>query len=205
MSLAHKGLDFRRVPTPFTGVPAVEGGVSKTVPVIRDGDTVVADSFEIALYLDEAYPERPSAVRRRRRQGDGALRRALVAAHHPPLSRRGGADSTSTQGWRRPTRPISARAARSATARRWRRSRRGARPGLPPSVPSLEPLRSMLGYQPFIGGAVAALCRLHRVRGVPVGAHHVAVPGACRRTTRCRLVRALPRPHGGLGRSVAAA
>ena len=39
MSLAHKGLDFRSVPTPFTSKsPAVEGGVSKTVPVIRDGD-----------------------------------------------------------------------------------------------------------------------------------------------------------------------
>src|SRR5918994_6757286 len=60
MSLAHKGLDYRRVPTPFTSVPAVEDGVSKTVPVIRDGDTVVADSFAIALYLDEAYPDRPT-------------------------------------------------------------------------------------------------------------------------------------------------
>ncbi len=48
------------MPTPFTSVPAVEGGVSKTVPVIRDGDTVVADSFTIALYLDDAYPDRPT-------------------------------------------------------------------------------------------------------------------------------------------------
>ena len=38
MALAHKGLAFERVPTPFTAVPAVEGGVSKTVPVIRDGE-----------------------------------------------------------------------------------------------------------------------------------------------------------------------
>ena len=60
MSLAHKGLEFQRVPTPFTSVPSVEGGVSKTIPVIRDGDAVVADSFAIALYLDEAYPDRPT-------------------------------------------------------------------------------------------------------------------------------------------------
>lgn len=60
MALAHKGLDFRSVPTPFTAVPEVEGGMSKTVPVIRDGDRVVADSFAIALYLEEAYPERPT-------------------------------------------------------------------------------------------------------------------------------------------------
>ncbi len=60
MSLAHKGLGFERVPTPFTGIPKVEGGVSKTVPVIRDGEKVVADSFAIAEYLEDAYPDRPS-------------------------------------------------------------------------------------------------------------------------------------------------
>ena len=41
-------------------MPEVEGGVSKTVPVIRDGDHVVANSFAIALYLDDAYPDRPT-------------------------------------------------------------------------------------------------------------------------------------------------
>ncbi|RUY48067.1 glutathione S-transferase family protein, partial [Mesorhizobium sp. M7A.F.Ca.CA.001.13.2.1] len=60
MALAHKGLDISTVPTRFLEVPAVEGGVSKTVPVIRDGETVLADSFAIALYLDEAYPDRPT-------------------------------------------------------------------------------------------------------------------------------------------------
>src|SRR6187549_3958189 len=60
MALAHKGLQFDCVPTPFTSVPEVEGGASKTVPVIRDGDKVVADSFAIALYLEDAYPDRPT-------------------------------------------------------------------------------------------------------------------------------------------------
>lgn len=59
MSLAHKGLDFNRVPTVFTAVPNIEDGVSKTVPVIRDGERVVRDSFDIAVYLDETYPDRP--------------------------------------------------------------------------------------------------------------------------------------------------
>ena len=57
MALAHKGLDFRSMPTTFTGVASVEEGMSKIVPVIRDGHKVVADSFDIALYLDEAYPD----------------------------------------------------------------------------------------------------------------------------------------------------
>ncbi len=59
-ALAHKGIDFERVPTPFTAVATVEGGAAKTVPVIRDGATVVADSFAIAQYLEERYPDRPS-------------------------------------------------------------------------------------------------------------------------------------------------
>ncbi|TIU21165.1 MAG: glutathione S-transferase family protein, partial [Mesorhizobium sp.] len=56
MALAHKGVDISTVPTRFLEVPTVEGGASKLVPVIRDGEKVVADSFAIALYLDEAYP-----------------------------------------------------------------------------------------------------------------------------------------------------
>ncbi|MCB1381625.1 MAG: glutathione S-transferase family protein [Notoacmeibacter sp.] len=60
MALAHKGLDFETVPTPFTKVPAVEGGVSKTIPVINDKGQVVADSFAIAEYLEDTYPDRPS-------------------------------------------------------------------------------------------------------------------------------------------------
>lgn len=60
MALAHKGLPFERSNVCFTGVPGVEGGVSKTVPVIRDGTKVVADSFMIAAYLEETYPDRPS-------------------------------------------------------------------------------------------------------------------------------------------------
>ena len=42
MSLAHKGLAY------------------ETVPVLRDGDLLVRDSFDIAVYLDEAYPDRPT-------------------------------------------------------------------------------------------------------------------------------------------------
>lgn len=59
-SLAHKRLEFECVPTTFTAIPEIEGGMSRTVPVIRDGHNVIGDSFAIALYLEEAYPDRPS-------------------------------------------------------------------------------------------------------------------------------------------------
>jgi glutathione S-transferase len=60
MSLAHKGLDYETVPVSFTDIPAIENGCAATVPLLRDGEKLVRDSFEIALYLDEAYPDRPS-------------------------------------------------------------------------------------------------------------------------------------------------
>ena len=60
MALAHKGLSFDSRPVSFTAVATVESGTGRTVPVLRDGDEVVQDSFAIALYLDRAYPDRPS-------------------------------------------------------------------------------------------------------------------------------------------------
>ncbi|WP_295814901.1 glutathione S-transferase family protein, partial [uncultured Nitratireductor sp.] len=56
----HKGLDFETTPTRFTEIPGIEAGAFRTVPVLRDGDRVLADSFQIALYLEKAYPDRPS-------------------------------------------------------------------------------------------------------------------------------------------------
>ena len=60
MALALKGLAFESRPVSFTEVATLEGGTGRTVPVLRDGDEVVQDSFAIALHLDRAYPDRPS-------------------------------------------------------------------------------------------------------------------------------------------------
>jgi len=62
LSVAHKGLDYESIATPFTAVATVEGGDSRRVPVIRDGDTVVEDSLKIAEYLDEKYPDAPKLL-----------------------------------------------------------------------------------------------------------------------------------------------
>ena len=88
MALAHKGLAFETVATPFTAVPDVEDGASKTVPVLNDGGRIVADSFAIALHLDEAYADRPALF-----DGDGAVAAArfleawCVQALSPPILR----------------------------------------------------------------------------------------------------------------------
>lgn len=60
MALAHKGLEFEERPMPFTAIPELEEGFSKTVPVLKDGERLVSDSFAIARYLEEVYPDRPS-------------------------------------------------------------------------------------------------------------------------------------------------
>ena len=60
MALAHKGLEHEARPTRFTEIATIEGGEVRTVPALRDGARLVADSWQIARYLEEAYPERPS-------------------------------------------------------------------------------------------------------------------------------------------------
>jgi glutathione S-transferase len=60
MALAHKGLAVETIPWRFTEKEVLAFSGQERVPVIRDGDTVVSDSWTIAEYLEDAYPERPS-------------------------------------------------------------------------------------------------------------------------------------------------
>lgn len=151
MALAHKGLDFESVPTTFVEVPKVEGGVSRTVPVIRDGDAVVANSFQIALYLDEAYPDRPTLF-----GGEGGKAAARFIERWSQLTIHTYLGAAAL---------MDIYACQDQDNRAYFRESREARFGKKiEEVPatrdaelagfraSLEPLRSMLGYQPFIGG-----------------------------------------------------
>jgi glutathione S-transferase len=60
MALAHKGLDFETVPTPFTRIAEIGGGVSKTVPVLEHDGRFVAESTLIAHHLEQAFADRPT-------------------------------------------------------------------------------------------------------------------------------------------------
>ncbi|MDF3216483.1 glutathione S-transferase family protein [Mesorhizobium sp. M7A.F.Ca.CA.001.09.2.1] len=204
MALAHKGLDISTVPTRFLEVPAVEGGVSKTVPVIRDGETVLADSFAIALYLDEAYPDRPTLF-----GGEGGeamarfIERWSQVTIHPYVTTAAIMDLHAMQD-----------AENAVYFRQSREQRLGKRleevtaareAGLDTFRASLEPLRSMLFYQPFIGGA-APLFGDYIVFGALQWAR-IASPYqllndgdvVAQWFARCLDL------HGGLGRKVAAA
>jgi glutathione S-transferase len=60
MALAHKGLGAESIPWCFTEKQAIAPHNSEKVPVLIDGETSVADSWAIANYLEDNYPERPS-------------------------------------------------------------------------------------------------------------------------------------------------
>ncbi len=150
-ALAHKGLVFERVPTPFTAVPLVEGGISRTVPVIRDGEHVVADSFAIALYLEDAYPARPTLF-----GGEGGRTSARFVekwaqvAVHSYLVRAALLDihdrlAAKDQAYFRESR-------QKRFGKQLEHVPAGREEGLAAFRASLEPLRLMLATQPFIGG-----------------------------------------------------
>jgi len=55
-ALAHKGLPVETIPWRFTDKAAIAFSGQGRVPVIRDGETVVSDSWAIAEYLEAQYP-----------------------------------------------------------------------------------------------------------------------------------------------------
>lgn len=60
MALAHKGLEVTSIPWRFTEKDAIARHQSDKVPVLLDGDRAINDSWTIATYLEDTYPDRPS-------------------------------------------------------------------------------------------------------------------------------------------------
>lgn len=150
LSLAHKGLPFKSVPTPFTAVVGVEG-LGKTVPVIRDGERVLCESFDIAAYLDETYPDRPSLF-----GGEGGramarfIERWSQLTVHPYL---GAAVLMDIHDRLAPMDQEHFRKTReSRYGKKLEEVPAGRDAGLAGWRAGLEPLRNMLSFQPFIGG-----------------------------------------------------
>lgn len=60
MALAHKGLDCGSIPWRFTEKSAIAPHGSDKVPVLLHGERAVADSWTIANYLEDTFPDHPS-------------------------------------------------------------------------------------------------------------------------------------------------
>jgi glutathione S-transferase len=153
LALAHKGLEVEAVPWRFTERERLGFSGQTKVPVLVDGERAVADSWAIACWLEDGYPDRPSlfggeggraAARFLNNWADGAL--------HPQVARMVVADIE----------PILAPADRA-----YFRESREQRFGMPLERVSadraervqgfrrdlLHPLRVTLGQQPWLGGA----------------------------------------------------
>ena len=151
LALRHKGLDFQSATAGFTEIPALENGASKIVPILKDGETLVADSFAIAEYLETAYPDRPSLFGG---EGGRALSRFVESwsqrTLHPALARLLVLDihdclAESDQAYFRQSRETALGTSLEAFV-----ADREAR--VEPFLKSLEPLRALLARQDFLGG-----------------------------------------------------
>ena len=60
MALAHKGLSAESLPWRFTEKQAIAPHGSEKVPVLLHDDRPVVDSWTIANYLEDNFPDRPS-------------------------------------------------------------------------------------------------------------------------------------------------
>jgi len=151
LALKHKRLDFIEKPTPFTQIPELENGFSKTVPILRDGNELIRDSFDIALYLEEHYPNRPTLFGG---EGGKALSRFVERFSQsitPPATPGIGVadihdmlDETDRAYFRTTREKMLGRSLEDLRA-----GREAAVAGF---AAKLEPMRQMLGYQDFIGG-----------------------------------------------------
>jgi glutathione S-transferase len=87
LALAHKRLPVETIPWRFTEKAEIAPSGSKTVPVLVDGDRWIADSWTIANYLEDAYPNSPSlfggAAARRLTRHYSSLADALVSTIFP--------------------------------------------------------------------------------------------------------------------------
>jgi glutathione S-transferase len=80
MALKHKGLTFESQPVLISDKAAIAFSGGKTVPVIKDGETVVRDSWKIAEHLEDRYPDAPTLF-------GGAIGRGVTQAFNTWVDR----------------------------------------------------------------------------------------------------------------------
>jgi glutathione S-transferase len=80
MALKHKGLEFEARPVCMSDKEAIAFSGGKTVPVVKDGETVIRDSWRIAEHLEDAHPQAPTLF-------GGAIGRGVTQAFNTWVDR----------------------------------------------------------------------------------------------------------------------
>jgi len=154
MALAHKGLSWEEIPCAFTDKDRLPQPNAGTVPVLVDDGNMVSDSWKIAEYLDERYPDKPLFACPESKSTALLVKFWTERTLQPCITRMAVGDFMSTlhdkdKPYFRETRekrigmPIEQCMSRREQARET-------------FAAALEPLRAMLAEQPYVAGAQPA-------------------------------------------------
>lgn len=150
MALAHKGLAVDAIAWRFTEKDALPRPNAGQVPVLVDGDQVIADSWKIAGYLDQRYPDRPLFEGAQAKAHALLIKLWIESSIHPLFARLlvpgiFGILDARDQAYFRETREKRFGMPLAQLAGEREQSLRALREGL-------GPLRAMLAEQPFVAG-----------------------------------------------------
>ncbi|MBN8988256.1 MAG: glutathione S-transferase family protein [Rhizobiales bacterium] len=151
MALAHKGLSAQTIPWCFTEKDAIAPHGSEKVPVLLDGDTSIVDSWTIANYLEDSYPDRPSLF-----GGEGGRAMGRMLNWWGDVIVIGGMFSMIVADIPAHLKPVDAAYFRQSREARFGKPLEEVVAGRDKAVEgfrkSLDPLRLTLKTQPFLGG-----------------------------------------------------
>jgi len=152
MALAHKGLSAETIPWCFTDKAAIAPHQSEKVPVLLDGDKPIVDSWVIANYLEDTYPDRPSLF-----GGEGGRAMARMLNWWGDVTVMGGMFPLIVADIPAHLKPVDAAYFRKTREARFGKPLEEVVAGRDKAVEgfrkSLEPLRLTLRTQNYLGGA----------------------------------------------------
>jgi glutathione S-transferase len=151
MALAHKGLSAESIPWCFTEKDAIAPHKSEKVPVLIDDETSIADSWAIANYLEDNYPDRPSLF-----GGEGGRAMGRMMNWWGDITVIGGMFPLIVADIPGHLKPVDAAYFRKSREARFGKPLEEVAAGRDQSVEgfrrSLDPMRLTLKTQPYLGG-----------------------------------------------------
>ncbi|KPK31250.1 MAG: hypothetical protein AMJ66_08935 [Betaproteobacteria bacterium SG8_40] len=150
MALAHKALAWREIACHFTDKDRLPQSSAGTVPVLVDDGQVVGDSWHIAVYLDQRYPDKPLFACDQAKSTALLVKFWVERTVQPFITRMGVGDFMATLHEMDKAYFRQSREKRfGMTIEQYMSGREQAREGF---GAALEPLRAMLAEQPFVAG-----------------------------------------------------